>query len=305
MDERRYSRRRVNGLLAGAAIPLLTGACRGGTPAPTISQDAATSDAAASGAATSTSSSTAPTPLIVRETVVPTATPQANAQPAQASRARTARPAAQTKRVPVSPEEIVRGPANRPYVSLIINAGAGYEPAPEILDVLASRGVITSFFLMGWWAERNPELLLKIANGGHEIASHGHSIFDVTQASDAAIANDLESADAVISGITGYTTRPLWSASAGYRNARVHNIAARLGYRPIFWTYDSGDWTPTATAQSVYRAAMRGAEPGAIIVFHFESSTTRTSTAVALGDIIDGMRAQGLEPVTITELVGE
>lgn len=40
-------------------------------------------------------------------------------------------------------------------MSLIINAGAGHEPAPEILDTLAEKGVRTTFFLMGWWAERN------------------------------------------------------------------------------------------------------------------------------------------------------
>jgi hypothetical protein len=35
--------------------------------------------------------------------------------------------------------------------------------------------------------------------------------------------------------------RPLWSPSAGYRDARVRGIAAALGNRPISWTVDSGD----------------------------------------------------------------
>jgi peptidoglycan-N-acetylglucosamine deacetylase len=204
--------------------------------------------------------------------------------------------------VPVSAEEVVRGDRSRPWMSLIINAGAGYEPAPEILDTLDEKGVRTTFFLMGWWAERNTELVQRIA-AEHEVASHGHEVFDLTRVSDAAVAADLERADQVISGITGRTTRPLWSASASARNARVNAIAASLGYRPIFWTADGGDWTFEATAEGVTRRVLDNAGNGAIIVLHLESPRTRTSTAVALPSIIDTVRERGLRLVTITELV--
>jgi peptidoglycan/xylan/chitin deacetylase (PgdA/CDA1 family) len=89
------------------------------------------------------------------------------------------------KRVPVSQSEIFRGPPDRPYVSLVINAGAGRGNAEEILDVLASRNVRTTFFLLGYWAEQNPEVVRRLQAEGHEIASHGHSVFDLTAVSDA------------------------------------------------------------------------------------------------------------------------
>jgi peptidoglycan/xylan/chitin deacetylase (PgdA/CDA1 family) len=199
----------------------------------------------------------------------------------------------------------VRGPADRPLVSLIVNVGAGFTPATAILDVLASRGVHTTFFMLGYWAEANPDLVRRINDEGHEIASHGHAIFDLTAVSDDAVIADLERADAVISGITGQSTRPLWSPSAGYRDASVRRIAARLGYRPILWSQDSGDWSVDATADGVRRRALAGIEPGAIIVFHFDSTHSRDVTAAVLGEVIDAVRARGLQPVTITELVGE
>lgn len=214
-------------------------------------------------------------------------------------------PTPRAKHVPVSDEEIWHGPSDQARVSLVINAGAGYEPADEILDVLASRHVHATFFLMGWWAEQHPDLVRRIQAGGHEIGSHGYKVFDLTQVSDAEVAADLEHADAVIRAITGASTRPLWSASAGYRDDRVRAIAARLGYRPIYWTVDSGDWREDATADGVLRRALDGAANGAIIVFHLDSPRSRTVTAAVLGQVIDGLRARGLEPVTITELVGE
>jgi peptidoglycan/xylan/chitin deacetylase (PgdA/CDA1 family) len=209
------------------------------------------------------------------------------------------------KQVAVSADEVLRGPVDRPFVSLVINAGSGYPPAEELLDILAARGVKTTFFLMGWWAEKNPELVRRIHAEGHEIASHGYREYDLTLVSDAAVTADLERAESVLSGITGITTRPLWSPSAGYRDARVRGIAARLGYRPILWTQDSGDWREDATANGVLRQALAGAVPGAIIVMHLDSPQSRAATATIMGTLIDTLRVRGLEPVTITELIGE
>ena len=207
--------------------------------------------------------------------------------------------------VEVSDEEVVRGDPSRPNVSLVINVGAGSEPAVSMLDTLKEKGLRTSFFVLGWWAEREPgrTILKRIADDGHEVASHGHSVFDLTKVSDAAVRADLENADAVISAVTGKTTRPLWSASAGARDARVNRIAASLGFRPIYLTVDSLDWTQDATADSVYNRVMERTVNGAIVVLHFDSPTTVRSTAGALPRLINDLRAKGFSLMTVTELL--
>src|SRR5262245_294583 len=190
--------------------------------------------------------------------------------------------AAQQSTVPVSSAEVTRGDPAQAKLALVFNVGAGFEPAPSILETLAEHDQHVTFFVLGWWAERHPDVLRQIADAGHEIASHGHAIFDLTQASDAEVRADLEHADAAISSVTGRTTRPLWSPSAGYRDARVRTIAADLGYRPILWTTDSGDWTREASPESVFSHIMAGASNGAIIVCHFDSPNTLNSTALVL-----------------------
>lgn len=212
-------------------------------------------------------------------------------------------PALAQSSVPVSEDEVVRGDPERPAVALVVNVGAGFEPAVSILDTLADRQYQATFFVMGWWAERNPDLLRRIADEGHEIASHGHSVFELTRVSDAEVRADLERADAAISAVTGRTTRPLWSPSAGDRDARVRRIAASLGFRPIYWTVDSGDWTRDATAEGVYGRVMERVVNGAIVVLHFDSPTSPASTAVALPRLIDDLRAAGYTLVTVTRLV--
>jgi peptidoglycan/xylan/chitin deacetylase (PgdA/CDA1 family) len=103
--------------------------------------------------------------------------------------------------------------------------------------------------------------------------------------------------------VTGRTTRPLWSPSAGYRDARVRAIAAGLGYRPILWTVDSGDWTTEASAESVYSHVVNGANNGAIIVLHYDSPHSVSATAEILPVAIDALRGAGYHLMTITELL--
>ena len=45
----------------------------------------------------------------------------------------------------------------------------------RMLDILSKNNVTATFFVLGWVAERYPELVREIANAGHEVASHGYS----------------------------------------------------------------------------------------------------------------------------------
>ena len=249
------------------------------------------------GSSIATAGPVAPEPSAAPDPV-PTSTPSPAATGPPPSSTVPPRPT-----VPITPEEVARGDPSRPWVSLVFNAGAGFEPAPAILDVLRRKGVRTTFFLMGWWAEKVPDLVLRMAADGHEIASHGHRVFDLTAVSDAEIVADLEQAEATIAAITGRTTRPLWSPSAGYRDGRVRSIAASLGYRPIYWTVDSSDWQREATADGVRGRVLRGAVNGAIVVMHFDSPRSADTVAGMLPGLIDALRADGYRLVTISELI--
>jgi peptidoglycan/xylan/chitin deacetylase (PgdA/CDA1 family) len=156
---------------------------------------------------------------------------------------------------------------------------------------------------MGWWADKRTDLLARITAEGHEVASHGYKVDQLTQVSDEEVRADLEKADAAIAAVVGHSTRPLWSPSEGDRDERVDAIAASLGYRPILWTVDSGDWRQEATADRVYRTVMEGAINGAIIVLHVDSPRSTTATATALPRIIDQLRSAGYRLVTITDLL--
>jgi peptidoglycan/xylan/chitin deacetylase (PgdA/CDA1 family) len=206
-------------------------------------------------------------------------------------------------RVPAGEDEVLRGDPASPKLALVIRVGAGFEPAMNVVDTLNDKDYQTTFFITGEWAEAHPNLLTRIAANGHEVASLGHSIVDLTQVPDEAVRADLEEADRAIAGVIGRSTRPLWSPSAGARDGRVRAIAASLGYRPIAWTLDSGDRRPQGTAEDVYRRVMTGAVNGAIVMLHLDGPASTTATAAALPRLIDGLRAAGYHLVTVTDLL--
>jgi polysaccharide deacetylase family protein (PEP-CTERM system associated) len=45
----------------------------------------------------------------------------------------------------------------------------------KLLDILDQHGVRATFFVLGWVAERDPQLVKDIARRGHEVACHGYS----------------------------------------------------------------------------------------------------------------------------------
>jgi polysaccharide deacetylase family protein (PEP-CTERM system associated) len=63
-----------------------------------------------------------------------------------------------------------------------------FEPRVEantdrLLDLFAAAGVRSTFFVLGWVAQRHPALVTRIAGAGHEIASHGYDhqlVYDLT-----------------------------------------------------------------------------------------------------------------------------
>ncbi len=44
----------------------------------------------------------------------------------------------------------------------------------RVLRLLRERGVRATFFVLGWVADRHPQLVREIADGGHEVACHGY-----------------------------------------------------------------------------------------------------------------------------------
>jgi len=114
----------------------------------------------------------------------------------------------------------------------------------RVLDLLDRNGARATFFVLGWVAQRHPELLRTIAAAGHEIASHGMWHQKVFQQSPQEFEADVRASRDLLTQITGTPPRayraPEWSIDLE-RRAWAYPILARLGFRddssvsPISW----------------------------------------------------------------------
>ncbi|MBK6596979.1 MAG: DUF3473 domain-containing protein [Proteobacteria bacterium] len=82
----------------------------------------------------------------------------------------------------------------------------------RMLDMLAERSVRGTFFVLGWVAERSPQLIKDIAAAGHEIACHGHSHQLVYRQTRQQFADETRYAKGLLEDLTG-------TAVLGYRAA--------------------------------------------------------------------------------------
>ncbi|MEL6237143.1 MAG: XrtA system polysaccharide deacetylase [Pseudomonadota bacterium] len=101
-----------------------------------------------------------------------------------------------------------------------------------ILDLFAETGVNATFFTLGWIAERHPALVRRIADAGHEIASHGYDHARVFTFNRARFAADITKARAILEDASGQKVigyrAPSFSIDA--RTPWAFEELARQGY---------------------------------------------------------------------------
>jgi polysaccharide deacetylase family protein (PEP-CTERM system associated) len=85
----------------------------------------------------------------------------------------------------------------------------------RILELLYSEDTLATFFILGFIAHKNPDLITRIHAAGHEIATHGYAHQAVYTMTPESFEEDIKRACDVISGITGQPVKgyraPEWS----------------------------------------------------------------------------------------------
>lgn len=201
-----------------------------------------------------------------------------------------------------------RGPTDCSRVALTFDAGSDRGYAELILDILRENRIHASFGMTGAWATANPDVIRRIGDEGHEFINHtwDHPSFTGVSSRTTAIGpaerrSQLERTDDLIRELSGRTSRPYFRPPFGDLNDGALKDAADAGYDyTIMWTVDSLGWNKLPAAGIVDRCLSR-AEPGAIYIMHVGSDS---EDALALGPILEGLRARGLGFATISELLG-
>jgi polysaccharide deacetylase family protein (PEP-CTERM system associated) len=102
----------------------------------------------------------------------------------------------------------------------------------RILEIFDAHRVRSTFFTLGWVAERHPAMVRRIVAGGHELASHGWQHTRVTEQTPDEFRNDVRRTRRTLEDIGGVRVRGYRAASYSINSSNLwaHDVLADEGY---------------------------------------------------------------------------
>lgn len=184
-----------------------------------------------------------------------------------------------------------------PRVALTFDDCDDPEAWGRILDSLATRDARATFFPNGFRAERSPDLAARTVREGHSVGSHGWDHHRLPGLPREEIRRRFLRDRAFWQRIAGVSLRLMRPPMGEYDEAVLEEAAA-AGYTDmVLWNVDPADWRDRDAGLIVDRV-MRGTRRGSIVELHVTEAT-----ADAVPVILEALRDQGLEPVSLDTLL--
>lgn len=187
----------------------------------------------------------------------------------------------------------------KPQVSVSFDAAWGAEDTDELLHILEENDVKATFFLCGYWVEKYPDEVKKIAEGGHDLGNHSATHPHMSQISSEQIAQELQKCHQNVKDLTG-VEMDLFRPPFGEYDNHVIETAEANGYYTIQWDVDSLDWKEQGAEAEINQVLNhKHLGNGSIILFHNDAKYTPQ----VLDTILKGLKEKGFEIVPISELI--
>lgn len=201
---------------------------------------------------------------------------------------------------PVQPSET---PQSSPTAAVKKRIALTFDDGPSqstlrILEVLKQYGGKATFCVVGSRLGSRTDILKRVAEEGHEIASHTWCHKDLNKLSEEEVLEELKSVNQLVYETTGKTVaflRPPY----GNANEIVKQAAIRENMAIVRWCVDTRDWK-TKDPEATYKAIVEEAKDGDIVLCHDLYSATADAMELVIPKLIE----DGFELVTVSELIG-
>jgi peptidoglycan/xylan/chitin deacetylase (PgdA/CDA1 family) len=184
-------------------------------------------------------------------------------------------------------------------VALTFDDGPWPSSTPRILAELRRLHVHATFFVIGYLAQTYPTLVQRELRAGMVVGNHSYNHPQVPPFGELPppLLRDEISLDQEILARLGVHTH-LFRPPGGSTSPKVVRAAAALGDRVVLWSVDPADWQPGISAQMITQRVLAAVRPGSIVILH-DGGGDRTATLAALPAIVRGIKARGLQLVTL------
>lgn len=185
-------------------------------------------------------------------------------------------------------------------VALTFDDGPDPRYTTPMLDTLREFNAQATFFVVGQNVLKHPEILQVIVRDGHEIGNHTMNHPRLPDLTPEEVRRELSSCSNVIHQLTGQ--KPYYFRSPkGLTTPAVASSLARLGMREIHWSMTIENRS-AKTPEEMANRIISKIKPGHIILLH-DGRLDRTNTVKALPILLVGLKQQGYQVVTLSELL--
>lgn len=182
-------------------------------------------------------------------------------------------------------------------IAISYDAAWGADKTEEIMAVLKEYNVGATFFLVGFWIDKYPEMVKAIDENGFEIGTHSNTHPDMATISAENIAKELDISIEKIKAITNKEVTLFRPPYGSYNNSLINACSSR-GLIPIQWDVDSLDWKGLS-AVDVTTRVMDRVQNGSIILMHNNADNVVESTRM----VLERLTKEGYKVTSIGELV--
>ncbi|WP_018130257.1 polysaccharide deacetylase family protein [Effusibacillus pohliae] len=198
---------------------------------------------------------------------------------------------------------ILSGPPTKRQVALTFDDGPDTVFTPQVLDVLKRYHVKATFFVVGNRALAHPELVQRMVREGHVVGNHSFSHANLPKLSDDQFHYQILHTEEILRPLIGYNPKLVRPPYGNINEPQILWLAGQ-GFKIINWNVDSLDWKGLNAAQ-VSTNVLAHVHPGNIILQHCAGGHGEdlTGTVQALPRIIEKLRADGVQFVTVPDLL--
>lgn len=200
---------------------------------------------------------------------------------------------------------VTHGSRTDPRVAITFDDGPDDPFTLQISAVMDAHGVKGTFFEVGKAVDARPDIARSLLADGHLLGNHSFH-HDYWRWLDPRYPELDRTQDAFRTqlGVCPAFFRPPHGQRTPFMLAHVSS----KGMHTVTWDVSASDWTST-DGQAVARGILDHVKPGSIVLLHdgLDGTVTadRTVLLEALPLILDGLRAKGLQPVRLDELLGQ
>jgi peptidoglycan/xylan/chitin deacetylase (PgdA/CDA1 family) len=197
--------------------------------------------------------------------------------------------------------------SNSQEVALTFDDGPNEPYTLRLLDLLDRYGVQATFFLIGSFVRRRPDIVRAIRQGGHHLGNHTMTHPSLQWQWPYRVRQELVDCNKAIEDATGEPVE-WFRPPFGGRRPDVLHTAAELGLTPVMWNVWGHDWD-AVQSQSVAASIQEGIQHnqrrhrGSNVLLHdgghLQMGTDRSITLAATQSLVQAWTGSGLRLVTL------